>query len=55
MNGYCTFHDKDLSQIESSEYAWIKINRLLESDNNIECKITGIRIIMLKLEFVKKA
>jgi hypothetical protein len=55
MNGYCAFHDKDSSQIESSEYAWGKINRLVDGDHNIDCKITGIGAMMLKSEFVKKA
>ncbi|MBF0273131.1 MAG: alkylphosphonate utilization protein [Magnetococcales bacterium] len=33
----------------------VKINRLVEGDHNIDCKITGIGAMMLKSEFVKKA
>ncbi|MEG3639628.1 zinc ribbon domain-containing protein YjdM [Magnetococcus sp. PR-3] len=33
----------------------VKINRLVEGDHNIDCKITGIGPMMLKSEFVKKA
>jgi len=32
-----------------------KNNRLVDGDHNIDYKITGIGIMMLKLEFVKKA
>ncbi len=33
----------------------VKINRLVEGDHNIDCKIEGIGPMMLKSEFVKKA
>ena len=33
----------------------VKINRLVDDDHNIDCKVTGIRAMMLKPEFVKKA
>lgn len=33
----------------------IKINRLVEGDHNIDCKIDGFGGLMLKSEFVKKA
>ena len=33
----------------------VKINRLVDGDHNIDCKVTGIGAIMLKSEFVKKA
>ena len=33
----------------------IKINRLVEGDHDIDCKIEGIGPMMLKSEFVKKA
>ncbi|MBF0342102.1 MAG: alkylphosphonate utilization protein [Magnetococcales bacterium] len=33
----------------------VKINRLVEGDHNIDCKITGIGPMMLKSEFVKKS
>lgn len=33
----------------------VKINRLVEGDHNIDCKIEGIGAMMLKSEFVKKA
>ncbi len=33
----------------------VKINRLVDGDHNIDCKITGIGAMMLKSEFVKKA
>ncbi|MBF0371728.1 MAG: alkylphosphonate utilization protein [Magnetococcales bacterium] len=33
----------------------VKINRLVDGDHNIDCKITGIGPMMLKSEFVKKA
>ncbi|HRE32947.1 MAG TPA: PhnA domain-containing protein, partial [Candidatus Berkiella sp.] len=32
----------------------VKINRLVEGDHNIDCKIEGIGPMMLKSEFVKK-
>ncbi|MBF0622661.1 MAG: alkylphosphonate utilization protein [Magnetococcales bacterium] len=33
----------------------VKINRLVDGDHNIDCKISGIGPMMLKSEFVKKA
>ena len=33
----------------------VKINRLVDGDHNIDCKIDGIGQMMLKSEFVKKA
>jgi len=33
----------------------VKINRLVDGDHNIDCKIEGIGPMMLKSEFVKKA
>ena len=33
----------------------VKINRLVDGDHNIDCKVTGIGAMMLKSEFVKKA
>ncbi len=33
----------------------VKINRLVEGDHNIDCRIEGIGPMMLKSEFVKKA
>jgi protein PhnA len=33
----------------------VKINRLVDSDHNIDCKVTVIGAMMLKSEFVKKA
>jgi len=33
----------------------VKINRLVEGDHNIDCRIDGIGAMMLKSEFVKKA
>jgi protein PhnA len=33
----------------------VKINRLVDGDHNIDCKIDGIGAMMLKSEFVKKA
>jgi protein PhnA len=33
----------------------VKINRLVEGDHNIDCKIEGVGATMLKSEFVKKA
>jgi protein PhnA len=33
----------------------VKINRLVDGDYYIDCKITGIEAMMLKSEFVKKA
>ena len=32
----------------------IKINRIVDGDHNIDCKIDGIGAMMLKSEFVKK-
>ena len=50
---------KDLKVKGSSSVAKVgakvKINRLVEGDHNIDCKITGIGAMMLKSEFVKKA
>jgi len=50
---------KDLKIKGSSSTAKIgtrvKINRLVEGDHNIDCKIDGIGAMMLKSEFVKKA
>lgn len=50
---------KDLKVKGSSSVAKIgtkvKINRLVEGDHNIDCKIDGIGPMMLKSEFVKKA
>lgn len=49
---------KDLKVKGSSSVAKmgtkVKINRLVEGDHNIDCKITGIGAMMLKSEFVKK-
>jgi protein PhnA len=33
----------------------VKINRLVDGDHNIDCKVTGIGAMMLKSIFVKKA
>jgi protein PhnA len=33
----------------------VKIKRLVDGDHNIDCKVVGIRAMMLKSEFVKKA
>ncbi len=33
----------------------VKINRLVDGDHNIDCKIEGIGPMMLKAEFVKRA
>lgn len=33
----------------------VKINRLVEGDHDIDCKIDGFGAMMLKSEFVKKA
>ena len=33
----------------------VKINRLVDGDHNIDCKVTGIGAMMLKSEFIKKA
>lgn len=33
----------------------VKINRLVDGDHNIDCKVDGIGAMMLKSEFVKKA
>ena len=50
---------KDLKVKGSSSTAKIgtkvKINRLVDGDHNIDCKIEGIGPMMLKSEFVKKA
>lgn len=50
---------KDLKVKGSSSTAKIgtrvKINRLVDGDHNIDCKIDGIGPMMLKSEFVKKA
>ncbi len=50
---------KDLKVKGSSSVAKIgtkvKINRLVDGDHNIDCKIDGIGPMMLKSEFVKKA
>lgn len=50
---------KDLKVKGSSSTAKIgtrvKINRLVDGDHNIDCKIDGIGAMMLKSEFVKKA
>lgn len=50
---------KDLKVKGSSTVAKIgtrvKINRLVDGDHNIDCKIEGIGPMMLKSEFVKKA
>lgn len=49
---------KDLNVRGSSKVAKIgtkvKINRLVDGDHNIDCKIEGIGPMMLKSEFVKK-
>lgn len=50
---------KDLKVKGSSATAKIgtkvKINRLVDGDHNIDCKIEGIGAMMLKSEFVKRA
>ena len=50
---------KDLKVKGSSSTAKIgtkvKINRLVDGDHNIDCKIDGIGQMMLKSEFVKRA
>ena len=50
---------KDLKVKGSSSVAKVgtkvKVNRLVDGDHNIDCKITGIGAMMLKSEFVKKA
>ncbi|RRJ84358.1 zinc ribbon domain-containing protein YjdM [Aestuariirhabdus litorea] len=33
----------------------VRINRLVEGDHDIDCKVDGIGAMMLKSEFVKKA
>ncbi|WP_027854982.1 zinc ribbon domain-containing protein YjdM [Marinobacterium litorale] len=33
----------------------VRINRLVDGDHNIDCKVDGIGPMMLKSEFVKKA
>lgn len=33
----------------------VKINRLVDGDHNIDCKVDGVGAMMLKSEFVKKA
>ena len=49
---------KDLKVKGSSSVAKmgtkVKINRLVEGDHNIDCRIEGIGPMMLKSEFVKK-
>ena len=49
---------KDLKVKGSSSVAKVgtkvKINRLVDGDHNIDCKIEGIGPMMLKSEFVKK-
>ena len=50
---------KDLKVKGSSSVAKVgtkvKINRLVDGDHNIDCKVTSIGAMMLKSEFVKKA
>ena len=50
---------KDLKVKGSSATAKIgtkvKINRLLEGEHNVDCRIDGIGAMLLKSEFVKKA
>lgn len=50
---------KDLKVKGSSSVAKIgtkvKINRLVDGDHNIDCRLEGIGAMMLKSEFVKKA
>ena len=50
---------KDLKVKDYSSVAKVgtnlKINRLVDGDHNIDCKVTGIGAMMLKPEFVKKA
>jgi protein PhnA len=50
---------KDLKLKDSSSVAKVgnnlKINLLVDGDHNIDCKVTGIGVMMLKSEFVKKA
>jgi len=50
---------KDLKVKGSSAVAKVgtkvRINRLVDGDHNIDCKIDGIGPMMLKSEFVKKA
>ena len=50
---------KDLKVKDSSSVAKVgnklKINLLVDGDHNIDCKVTGIGVMMLKSEFVKKA
>tara|TARA_R110002110_G_scaffold404606_1_gene623126 strand:+ start:152713 stop:153054 length:342 start_codon:yes stop_codon:yes gene_type:complete len=50
---------KDLKVKGSSSVAKmgtkVKINRLVDGDHNIDCRIEGIGPMMLKSEFVKKA
>ena len=50
---------KDLKVKGSSSVAKVgtkvKINRLVDGDHNIDCRIDGIGAMMLKSEFVKKA
>jgi protein PhnA len=50
---------KDLKVKGSSSVAKmgtkVKINRLVDGDHDIDCKIEGIGPMMLKSEFVKKA
>jgi protein PhnA len=50
---------KDLKVKGSSSVAKVgnnlKVNRLVDGDHNIDCKVTGIGVMMLKSEFIKKA
>ena len=50
---------KDLKVEVSSSVAKVgtkvKINRLVDGDHNVDCKVTGIGTMMLKSEFVKKS
>ena len=50
---------KDLKVKGSSSVAKagnkLKINRLVDGDHNIDCKVTGVGAMMLKSAFVKKA
>ncbi|MBF0447067.1 MAG: alkylphosphonate utilization protein [Magnetococcales bacterium] len=59
QNGDTVTLIKDLKVKGSSSVAKVgtkvKINRLVEGDHNIDCKISGIGAMMLKSEFVKKA
>ena len=50
---------KDLKVKDSSSVAKVgtklKINRLVDGDHNVDCKVTGIGAMLLNSEFVKKA